>query len=103
MLVIGARATIQGLQSRADLNGVVVSLLSWIPASGRWRARTDAGEVIALKSECLSVDVSKPPICQALLWGPLFPRRCRTPPARAMPEEPPWEPPVVDLGPLLPP
>ena len=65
MLVSGAHATIQGLQSREDLNGVVVILLSWIPTSGRWRARTDAGEVIALKSECLSVDVSKPPICLA--------------------------------------
>ena len=74
MLVSGARATIQGLQSRADLNGVVVILLSWIPASGRWRARTDAGEVIALKPECLFIDVSKPPICQAL-W------RSSTPPS----------------------
>ena len=73
MLVSGARATIQGLQSREDLR-VVVILLSWIPASGRWRARTDAGEVIALKPECLFIDVSKPPICQAL-W------RSSTPPS----------------------
>ena len=36
------------------------------------------------------------------IWGHLFTRRCRTPPARSMLEEPPREPPVVDLGPLPP-
>ena len=36
------------------------------------------------------------------LWGPLFPHRCRTPPARSMLEEPPREPPVVDFRPLPP-
>ena len=66
MLVTGIDATIHGLQSRADLNGSVVILHSWIAASGRWKVRTDAGEIVALKPECLSIDTSVPPKCQAL-------------------------------------
>ena len=60
MLVSGARATIQGLQRRTDFNGLVVSLDSWSPASGRWEVLTDAGERLAVKPECLSIIASTP-------------------------------------------
>ena len=77
MLVTGIDATIHGLQSRADLNGSVVILHSWIAASGRWKVRTDAGETVALKPECLSIDMSVPPKCQVLWRGspPSNPKR----------------------------
>lgn len=70
---LGANASIHGLQSRADLNGSVVSLVSWVAASDRWKIITIAGEVLALKPECLSIDLSTPPKCQ-VLW------RSSTPP-----------------------
>ena len=54
----GARISIHGLQSRADLNGSAAQLDSYIAAFGRWKVRTDADEMVAIKPECVSIDMT---------------------------------------------
>lgn len=54
-LKVGARATIDGLISRADLNGKVAKLLNFDKSAGRWGVRVDGtDEMVRVKAECLT-------------------------------------------------
>ena len=56
----GARAVIDGLVSRPDLNGREAELLGLVEKTGRWRVRFEGGEVVAVKKECLILGIVKP-------------------------------------------
>ena len=55
----GARAVIDGLVSRPDLNGREAELLELVETTGRWRVRVEGGEIVAVKKECIILGIEK--------------------------------------------
>ena len=54
-VAVGTRVVIDGLVSRADLNGQLAAVIEWVDAKGRWRVRCDSGELLGVQPSNLRV------------------------------------------------